>query len=599
MKNVKSPKKRLIIRTLGDWQAAYMASESCPAQANMVGVFRRFAELVGDISDPQVVEIKRAEGLLHYWLRDVQRRHERGELSKASAAQYRSWGRRAIEWAVQHLRLRAGRRDLEFLQELDAERCGHVDWLRQHGKKIEYQRVRHFYRWLDEQGHTLKDLLADGDITQRYAHEALEASGIQTWQMYYTASMRGIRRLQQAGMLREFPIYQIGKVFSSYGLSWLDFPHPILRQKAETFYRVASDETAFAERSGRVIRPATRDGRLAALGSYIGFLVRVCQEDLAVMEMDAIWERERIKRFAAFLLERQGGQVTQGIQATLKEVGRMAHQLYGVPKERFDRLLNPRQVVVPSKRGRVPTLDEYHALVEQIGRAMDDPANTRLKIQRNVLGRLQIMLLVLGDVPLRVGTLCTLRLEQNLYKPPGGRQWWLQCGADEVKGKRPFQCALSSYIVPYIDRYLEHMRPNIIGDNSSDFVFPTRSGAAMSPTYFERILQLWDRRLRGTPYGQTFSPHRVRDMVSHTCTAYMPQKGALVAATLLQHAHIKTLDRYYLDEVGRSYVQRNERLYRWVEKEDITNEELDQIVAEMKEEPREWHRFVNAVSSLE
>ena len=92
MKNAKSPKgksKKGVV-TLGDWYEAYQSSGDGPAssRANMVGVFRRFAELVGGTSDPQAVELKDAEGLLHRWIQEVQGRQDRGELSKASAAQY-------------------------------------------------------------------------------------------------------------------------------------------------------------------------------------------------------------------------------------------------------------------------------------------------------------------------------------------------------------------------------------------------------------------------------------------------------------------------------------------------------------------------------
>jgi site-specific recombinase XerD len=66
---------------------------------------------------------------------------------------------------------------------------------------------------------------------------------------------------------------------------------------------------------------------------------------------------------------------------------------------------------------------------------------------------------------------------------------------------------------------LQQARPKILGKNTSDFVFPTRTGKAVEITYFERMLREWDQRLRGTPREQTISPHRIRDMVSHTCIA--------------------------------------------------------------------------------
>ena len=129
----------------------------------------------------------------------------------------------------------------------------------------------------------------------------------------------------------------------------------------------------------------------------------------------------------------------------------------------------------------------------------------------------------------------------------------------------------------------------------STYLFPTRSGKAIAATAFNKQLALWDSQVRGVPLAQAISPHRIRDMVSRTCMTYLPEKGGLVASTLLQHAGLKTLDRHYLDEVGRSAVQRNERLYRLVKRDRLEVEDVRKIVAEMRGNEGEWRRFVGVM----
>ena len=113
----------------------------------------------------------------------------------------------------------------------------------------------------------------------------------------------------------------------------------------------------------------------------------------------------------------------------------------------------------------------------------------------------------------------------------------------------------------------------------------------------QKQLALLDSQVRQVPLEQALSPHRIRDMVSRTCLTYLPEKGALVAVTLLQHAGLKTLDQHYLDEGTRSAIQRNERLHRLVKKDVLGMEDVRMIVAEVRQEAGEWQRLVEALKA--
>ncbi len=81
-------------------------------------------------------------------------------------------------------------------------------------------------------------------------------------------------------------------------------------------------------------------------------------------------------------------------------------------------------------------------------------------------------------------------------------------------------------------------------------------------------------------------------------TYYLPNKGSVVAQTLLHHASLTTMDEHYLGEVARAKIQRNERLYRWVEKETIESEDIQNILDEVKTDPNEWRRLKKAVGKV-
>ncbi|MFT5375628.1 MAG: hypothetical protein ACI906_002454 [Candidatus Latescibacterota bacterium] len=147
-----------------------------------------------------------------------------------------------------------------------------------------------------------------------------------------------------------------------------------------------------------------------------------------------------------------------------------------------------------------------------------------------------------------------------------------------------------------MEHYLERERPGLL-KGESDYLFPTGSGKAIAVTAFNKQLTMWDSQTRNVPVEEAISPHRIRDMVSRTCMTYLPEKGGLVASTLLQHASLKTLDRHYLDEVGRSAVQRNERLHRLMKKDRLDAEDLRNILAEIRSNEGEWRRFVGAIGA--
>ena len=606
-----APLQRLHAQTVGDWYDLYVASGDCPAsvQANLGGVFRRFAQLVSGQDDLHAVELRQASGLWRRWQDDLVERQARGALRADSAARYKSWGYCAICWAVAHLARLDRHTDLSLLLALTPEMHAALRWLQQHRNKAEGQKVRQFFGWLDGQELGLEGLAEQGTaLTKRFAEEVLVSSGVQTWRQSYSALNRGLRHLQKAQLVPSFVLHTLRAGYDAYALPWREIPQVEIRQRAEIYHRTACDEQAFAERTGPVVVEQTRDQRLDGLGRYMGFLVSVQGMDVAPLTMGAVFAREHLKAYLAFLQQRQGGRVTGGMQGTLNQLQQVAVSVLGLEVHhreglvdpdrtvRFDRLIDPKRVARRSKAGRVSTLDEYHALIDGIAQVLRRPERLRTRTERTSLARLHAMLVLLGNCPLRVHSLRLLELHHLERDPLSARMTLVLPGA-LLKSKRPFSYPLSPECQDVLEHYLERHRPPLLRGNESTYLFPTRSGSPIAATAFGKQLALWDSQVRQVPLEQALSPHRIRDMVSRTCLTYLPEKGALVAATLLQHAGLKTLDQHYLDEGTRSAIQRNERLHRLVKKDVLGMEDVRMIVAEVRQEAGEWQRLVEALKA--
>jgi len=595
---LKNVPERFRAETLGDVMDLYLAADVCPVSAkrNLPGVFKRFAELVSSCDDPYQVSIWQAGGLLNAWEQDIEQRQLCGELRKASADNYRSWGKKAIYWAAEHVLGRDAHTPVDILIELDPQQHRLLEWLKANGSKPERQMVRRFFLWLGEQEKGLSDLGKEGDVlTKGFACEHLACAGIQSWRKAYANTRRGLSKLQQTRLLPPFEMYRAGLFNNAYIISWQKIPNKELHGRAETYFRVACDEQAFEERSGRVVSTGTRDGRLGVLGRYVGFLVKEHGCDISGLSIEDIFSRAWLKAFVVFLQDRQDGRLTGGVEGSLNQLKQFAVSFLNIPKDRFDKLVDGSRIERKSKTGRVPTLEEYHIFIDALHqRASDLGAHRTVSDQMGVF-RLHCMLVVLNDCPLRAKTLCKLKLAHHVLKEPLTGLWRIELSADDVKGKRPFAMTLSEYSQSVLDHYMTQVRPTILGDQESEYLFATRSGHHIKPTFFSKQVSEWDACLREVALDQAMTPHRVRDMVSRACVTFLPNRGSVVAQALLQHASLRTLDEHYLDAVGRSEIQRNERLGRWVDKETITEDDVQKIIAEVRGNGHQWERFRKAL----
>lgn len=177
-------------------------------------------------------------------------------------------------------------------------------------------------------------------------------------------------------------------------------------------------------------------------------------------------------------------------------------------------------------------------------------------------------------------------------------KWTLHFDADELNGNHPFDYPLADETGSVLDRYLNDMRPRLLPQGESPYLFPGANGKPILQATLSQQLTKWDTRLRGVEPHQALTPSLVRDMVEHTCLLFLPGNGPLVAAALLQVSRIKTRDQHLLDEVGRAAIQRDDRMDRWANQEDLGPEEIRKLLNELKTNSNDWRRFVKAVHDL-
>ncbi len=163
-----------------------------------------------------------------------------------------------------------------------------------------------------------------------------------------------------------------------------------------------------------------------------------------------------------------------------------------------------------------------------------------------------LMIALLAIRPLRVSNMASIRIGHHLVRY--GQSWLLVFEAHEVKNRRPLELPFPDNLTPYLDRYLEHWRPVLVGGQELDRLWVTRYGRPMNgKAVHRRITKVTNRA-----FGWPLNPHLFRDCAA-TFVAIEDPEHVRISAPLLGHSNLSTTERYYNQaqsvEAGRAYQQ--------------------------------------------
>ena len=161
-----------------------------------------------------------------------------------------------------------------------------------------------------------------------------------------------------------------------------------------------------------------------------------------------------------------------------------------------------------------------------------------------------LMIACLAARPLRRRTFCRLAIGKSLVRVDDS--YLLRIPADETKTHQPYEAPLPDTLTPYLDEYIDVLRPILLGGKVSSRLWITHMGTELTTDSFYLRLRKVTKRELGVP----LNPHIFRDSLA-TSMAIDDPTHVRTAAPLLGHRSLSTTNRHYIQatglEAGRTY----------------------------------------------
>jgi integrase/recombinase XerD len=134
-----------------------------------------------------------------------------------------------------------------------------------------------------------------------------------------------------------------------------------------------------------------------------------------------------------------------------------------------------------------------------------------------------LMIALTAHRPLRLANLTSMVLGVHLVQQCG--QWWVQFSASEIKGKRPYEVAFPSALIPDLERYLAVHRPVLLAGESgqlspgTDALWVSEVGTMLEGGALATRIRKHTRKA----FGTSVPPHWFRDATATTIAIQDPQ----------------------------------------------------------------------------
>ena len=300
---------------------------------------------------------------------------------------------------------------------------------------------------------------------------------------------------------------------------------------------VVGGDDPFAAGAGAHLAAASQKCYFFGWRRWLGFLTL---DEPTALELEPA-ERitlERVRRFVAHLAETNlpqsvAGQVDALYKATrvlmpecdwtwLKDI---KARLYAVP---------------PTIRGAKPVITSLQLL--DLGMQLMDEVRPvpggAICLRDAVLYRDGLLIALLAFMPMRRRNVAALATDRHLVR--GGDSWFVAIDGDETKTGSAVEFEIPDLLRPYLDDYLNLIRPRLLGNLNSKDLWVSAKGCALSYSAIGPIVS----RHSEARLGLHIAPHDVRDAAATLWAIAAPAQIG-VARDLCTHADLRPLDKHY------------------------------------------------------
>ena len=199
--------------------------------------------------------------------------------------------------------------------------------------------------------------------------------------------------------------------------------------------------------------------------------------------------------------------------------------------------LGARRVPTREKLSRMRSAHEIASWAQdELDRLLIDPPRRprEAKAYRDVL-----MVALLIDCPVRSRNFTMIRIGQHLVRTNTG--WMLRFAPHEVKTNRYLDLEIGEHIYPYLQVWLDDIRPILLSGDDTDHLWLGITGRPLlARGIYAAICNTTERA-----FGKPINPHLFRDIAA-TSVADEDPAHVGIAGSLLGHTNPKTVEKHYI-----------------------------------------------------
>ncbi len=284
-------------------------------------------------------------------------------------------------------------------------------------------------------------------------------------------------------------------------------------------------------------RPTTRKSYQGAYGRWLAFLDRRGW----LHDQEPAASRIRRDRIVAYVEELEGRLKPVSVWSYLSDLHNTVYRM--VPDGNWSWLRDiVNRLHSRTSFGAVPAselvpIDDLYRLGLELMRAAEK-ATPRRPLHDSVLYRDGLMLAMAAAALVRLGNFAHFRAETSLLWTPAG--FALSFLPEAVKNRQPIEGPLPGTLTPFLERYLDHHRPRLLGGSRTDDLWISAEGRTMKPHHVgQRIAKLTERHL-----GKQVPLQRFRQCAATSIATTSPELARIIRP-LLAHTTNRTGERFY------------------------------------------------------
>ena len=284
-------------------------------------------------------------------------------------------------------------------------------------------------------------------------------------------------------------------------------------------------------------RPKTARQVEKGYGLWIGYLARTGRLDPCTPPAARVTE-ENLRGYVNELSERISPiSVTSRIRDLREMLRVMEHKADIVLLTRVLRRLEARARPNPDKAGKVVSSHLlFEAGINHINQSLDETAPS--KHIRAARARNGLLVAFLAACPVRRANLAHMTLGEHLLRTHDG--YLCRWGAHETKEGRYREFDLPDVLVPYMNHYLDTLRPELLGETVSNRVWISVRRSPMSEQgIYDQVTKTTKQAL-----GHSVSPHGFRHSAATSIATDLPDHFR-IAPSILGHCSLQTTQRHY------------------------------------------------------